>query len=405
MSIINGELPKGWRIARFDEILKRVERKIIIDDSATYDCVGVRWYGIGAFVREQELGMNIARKQQWVIKSGDVVYNKLFAWKGSFAIAHDAVDGCIVSDKFPTYRLDPQLVEQEFLRYYFLMPVVARQAQDLSKGAAAISKLTLNPPQFWDLTIPLPPLAEQRRIVARIEALAGKITEAHNLRQQAAQEADALLGGILDQVIGALANKHAAVTLIDLVDPDRGISYGVVLTGTPNEDGVPTLRAGDLQKYHVLINNVKRIDPIIEQKYQRTRLKGNELLLRIRGGFGEVAVTPPEMIGGNVSREIAVIPFNSKVLPKYGMYVLSSPASQTRMTEHLRGTSYLGINLKDVRMLKMPLPPLSEQHCIVAHLDALQARVAALHTLQAATAAELAALLPAVLDRAFKGEL
>ena len=149
-------LPEGWHLAPFDEVLKRVERKVILDDTTFYDCVGVRWYGLGAFVRERLSGMDIARKQQWIIKAGDIVYNKLFAWKGAFAIANGSVDGCIVSDKFPTYEADSAAIDPQFLRYYFRTAQLAQQAQDFSKGAAAISKLTLNPPQFWDLTIPHP---------------------------------------------------------------------------------------------------------------------------------------------------------------------------------------------------------------------------------------------------------
>ena len=57
------------------------------------------------------------------------------------------------------------------------------------------------------------------------------------------------------------------------------------------------------------------------------------------------------------------------------------------------------------KQLDVPVPPLAEQRRIVAELDALQAEVDALKRLQAATAAELDALLPAILDRAFKGDL
>jgi type I restriction enzyme S subunit len=138
-------------IARFRDIMKRVERKIIVDDATEYCTVGVRWYGNGAFVRDRLLGSDIVRKQQWIIKSGDIVYNKLFAWKGAFAIADDQVDGHIVSDKFPTYTIDHTVVDEAFLRFFFQTEGLATQAERLSKGAAAISKLTLNPPQFWDL--------------------------------------------------------------------------------------------------------------------------------------------------------------------------------------------------------------------------------------------------------------
>ena len=99
--------------------------------------------------------MNINRKQQWIVEAGDVIYNKLFAWKGAFAVAGTDVHGQIASDKFPTYRHDAERLDIGYLRHYFQTPGIARQAEMLSKGAAAISKLTLNPPQFWDLTLSL----------------------------------------------------------------------------------------------------------------------------------------------------------------------------------------------------------------------------------------------------------
>ena len=139
---------------RFDELMERASgRETTVIDDATYKCVGVRWYGKGAFVRETPIGMDIGRKQQWIIRKGDVVYNKLFAWKGAFAVADDEVDGCIVSDKFPLYRIREDRLIPAYLKYYFATAELAKQAELLSKGAAAISKLTLNPPQFWDLKL------------------------------------------------------------------------------------------------------------------------------------------------------------------------------------------------------------------------------------------------------------
>ena len=87
------------------------------------------------------------------------------------------------------------------------------------------------------------------------------------------------------------------------------------------------------------------------------------------------------------------------------MYLLSAPTSQEKMSAKLRGTSYQGLNLSDVRNLPIPIPPLDEQRRIVAYLDSVQARLASLRELQSATGEELDALLPSVLDRAFKGKL
>ena len=68
-------------------------------------------------------------------------------------------------------------------------------------------------------------------------------------------------------------------------------------------------------------------------------------------------------------------------------------------------TGQANVNSKKLKSLPIALPPLFEQRRIVAELDALQAEVDALKRLQAETAAELDALLPSILDKAFKGEL
>ncbi|MGD0952791.1 MAG: restriction endonuclease subunit S [Methanotrichaceae archaeon] len=64
-----------------------------------------------------------------------------------------------------------------------------------------------------------------------------------------------------------------------------------------------------------------------------------------------------------------------------------------------------GLNLTNIRAIKLPFPPLNEQQHIVAHLDALQSKADALKCQQNETAAELDALMPSILDRAFRGEL
>ena len=275
----------------------------------------------------------------------------------------------------------------------------------MSTGSAALSKLTLNPPKFLLLTMPLPPLAEQRRVVTRIEKLADLIHEARTLRHEAAEHTEGLFFAGCERELQLLESAYPCKQLSELVDASRGISYGIVQTGTPVDDGVATLRAGNLHWFRCETGNVKRVSPDIESGYQRTRLRGGELLLRIRGGVGEVAVCPQEMVGGNVSREIAVISFTSEVSPRYAMYLMAAPTVQGRMAGHVKGTSYVGLNLKDVRTLKIPVPPLPEQRRIVADLDALQAQVDALMRVQTETATELDALMPSILSKAFNGEL
>lgn len=400
---------REWRLARFDEFLRKVDRKFILDDTATYKCVGVRWYGMGAFVREIQLGASISRKQQWAIRRGDVVYNKLFAWKGAFAIANEGVDGCIVSDKFPTYEIDPTQIDPRYLGHYFRTPQVAQQAQDLSKGAAAISKLTLNPPQFWDLKIPLPPLDEQRRIVARIEALAAKIEEARGLRREAFVETEMLLKSQVSATFQRLTSEIGSRSLEDLI-LDGGYGTSIKCCNERTRDAVPVLRIPNVASERVNFSDLKHA-ALTADEMQRVRVDtGDILIVRTNGSselVGRCAVVP------ELNEPMA---FASYLIRLRCDTQLIDPAYLQLMLKHLRTDGQLidfarttagqyNVSLGRLRAAQMPVPPRTEQRRIVAYLDGLQAKVDALQKLQAETAAELDALLPSILDKAFKGEL
>jgi type I restriction enzyme S subunit len=403
-------LPQGWHLARFDEFLKRIERKIILDDSASYDCVGVRLYGNGAFLRETLTGLEITRKQQWVLKSSDVVYNKLFAWKGTFAIANDAVDDCIVSDKFPTYEADLSKVDIRFLGYYFRMPQLWKQAQDLSRGAAALSKLTLNPPEFWELTIPLPPLDEQRRIVAHIDALAARIEEARGLRQGAVEETDTILSVALRHYLEhSETTTHHKVKLGEVVEShDSGWSPQCAdYPAPPGEWGVLKTTCVQWSGYDARQN--KALLPEYAPKPDIEVRPGDVLITRA-GPINRVGIacsirsTPPHLM---LSDKIVRLRLNSSILPEYLVIALATPTAQEYFRQGKTGLAASQVNISRENLLRMPvvIPPLEEQRRIVAYLDKLQAKTDALKQAQAEAAAELEALLPSVLDQAFRGEL
>jgi len=400
-------LPKTWKLCRFDEFLKRIERKFILDDTNTYKCVGVRWYGKGAFVREELLGINITRKQQWIVRSGDVLYNKLFAWKGAFSIADSTVDNCIVSDKFPTYRIDTDIADPGFLSYFFLTSQIAEQALALSKGGAAISKLTLNPPQFWDLTIPLPPLEEQRRIVARIEEVAAKIEEARGLRREAMEEVKSILF-VTSKHFFTTDNSNSKMAQL------QEVTHRITKGESPEWQGFTYQEAGPLfvRSENVLWGNFdlsKRTYIPVEfhQKLNRSQLRSGDVLINLVGAsIGRACVFPSNIGEANINQAVAVIsPDSEKLNSRYLLHFLLSAVAQEILHSGKVETARPNISLSNLRNLTLPILPLSEQQYIVSYLDNLQSKLDALKHVQAETSAELNALFPSILDKAFKGEL
>ena len=259
--------------------------------------------------------------------------------------------------------------------------------------------------KFLELEIPLPTLHEQQRIAAKIDIVAEKIAEAKNIRTATEEAAQSFIWSVCEFYLQKWRSLVELKPLRVLVEPHRGISYGIVQTGAEFEDGIPTLRAGDLHWFSVQTQGIKRVDPAVEKPFQRTRLRGGELLLRIRGGVGELAVSPSELKGGNVSREIAVIPLIAEVNPEFAMFMLAAPTSQEKMRGHLRGTAYVGINLKDVRNLEIPVPSRAQQAGIVKEISDFQVKNDEVLKFQSQTSSGLDAIIPSVLDHAFRGEL
>ena len=132
----------------FREIMRPNCRPYTLAADQDAKLVGMRLYGEGPFFRELKPALQIVKKTHFVIKSGDVIYNKLFAWKGTFGVVPRELDGMYVSDKFPTYELDRTAVDEDFLIWYFRCPDVWEQARIMSTGSAALSKLTSTPLDF-----------------------------------------------------------------------------------------------------------------------------------------------------------------------------------------------------------------------------------------------------------------
>src|SRR5580704_3498665 len=140
-------MTRSWPIVPFGDFLRPDSRPYELGSDEDANLVGMRWYGEGPFHRELKPALKIGKKSHFVIRGGDVIYNKLFAWKGSFGVVPEELDGMFVSDKFPTYQLDRSRVDERYLKWYFRYPPLWEEARKMSIGSAAISKLTLNPPK------------------------------------------------------------------------------------------------------------------------------------------------------------------------------------------------------------------------------------------------------------------
>lgn len=395
-----------WQDTPFGEFLKPNTRPYTLGPNQDANLVGMRWYGDGPFHRELKSAMKIAKKTHFVIKAGDVIYNKLFAWKGSFGVVPPALDGMFVSDKFPTYVLDRSKVDESWLRWFFRWPPLWEQARTMSKGSAALSKLTLNPPKFLLLKMPLPHIDEQRELATRLDGLAAKTEEARGLQDQALIES----ANLLKTALRRFATKVNATGRL-----------GQVLTGKPRNgwsakcdnanNGIPVLSLGAVTGF----------------RYRATEFKKTSLHADKDGHFwlkpGDLLITrsnTPELVGhaaiynGSPSPCIYPdlmmrLPLNlDQVDPTFVWYWLQSPPVRDFIFGKAKGTSSTMKKISQGIVMAIPFPTdlsLPEQHRVVAELNQMQIELDSLKALQAESRTELRALMPSIVSRVFTGQL
>jgi type I restriction enzyme S subunit len=375
-----------------------------------YRLLGAHWYAGGLYVKDSKPGVQIQADRLYRVEAGDFVYNRLFGWKGSFAVAQEADSGCYVSGEFPCFECDRQRLEPAYLWRYFGRAVVWQEALGLSTGSTPTSRNRLKEEQLVAMAIPLPPLGEQRRIVARIEELAARIEEARGLRRAAADE----VGQLAVSAEMRLWPDDCLATAPTLADVTT-----YLCRGRQSEQG-------DSRHYLIKTQHVQM------GQYVETRLTlaahvaakvGTEALARpgdvliacsAAGCLGRVALYDDAARTASTDTHVAIARPNPElVLPEYLFAYLRGAQGQLQLRSREKGDwqrekvgfRLTELNVADMRHVPVPLPGLPEQQRVVDGLAHLQSRVDGMRRLQAETAAELDALLPSILDRAFRGEL
>ena len=394
-----------WPTVRLGEILRRVERLESRDELAEYQFAGTYSFARGIFVGERKHGSTFALPKIQRIREGDFVYCKIMAWEGAFGLVPKEADACVLSNAFVVYELDRGSIDPQFLDYFFKVPAHWQGIGSKSTGTN-VRRQSLHPTQFEGVQIPLPPLQEQQRIVARIEELADQIHEGRALRQQAVEDAEALLNSSVQTIFTSGADLGwPPAKLGDFVVDD---CYGTSEKTSEDDTGTPILRMGNIQKGRLDLSDLKYLHLSERDRVKLLLHKGDILVNRTNSAelVGKCAVFDVDGDYAFASYLIRLRLDLNRAEPRLVAAYINSPIGRSYMfSERKQMTGQANVNATKLKALPLPLPHLPEQRRIVAEFDALQAEVDALKRLQAETATELDALLPSILDKAFKGEL
>jgi hypothetical protein len=159
--------------------------------------LGVRWWGEGAFIREEKLGREIKAKAAFRVSSGLIIYNRLFAFRGSFAITTEEHEGCHVSGEFPTYAAKEGGHNGTLLRYIvhcLNSPQYLSAIDKQSTGSTKTSRNRFNQVLFEELVVEIP---KEKSDLKRIVDLLDKATSLRASQERQLEQFKTLREGVL----------------------------------------------------------------------------------------------------------------------------------------------------------------------------------------------------------------
>lgn len=161
-----GKLPPGWQMLFVHEFASQIYNKETVDPEKEYKMAGVRWYGEGVFHRETVSGKEQSAAYLSPLKTNAFIYNRLFAWKESFAVVTSEAEDLYVSNEFPQFEIDETIVLPEYVYLLFNSRKLIRAVNAASIGSSAVSRNRFKESDFLGFKVPIPPPPTQQKIVS-----------------------------------------------------------------------------------------------------------------------------------------------------------------------------------------------------------------------------------------------
>ena len=255
------------RLTQLGEFLTPAKHKAPVDPASVYQMMGVRSFGVGAFAAADLRGTDTSYATLQRVQAGDVVYPKLMAWEGAFAVVTEDMAGRWVSPEFCIFSADPNKVCIDYLRQLIAWSGFRDLLLPGSTGTNA-RRRRLQPEAFLAHSVLLPDLPEQHRIASHLDSVAATATHVARSVDECIRQGGSLLEQVVQdrgaarRPIGDLLERDRAwMTLEDsqVYAPVgvRGFNRGIIhYPPTPRAE-LSKLRYYRLRPNRLLVSNIK----------------------------------------------------------------------------------------------------------------------------------------------------
>lgn len=387
---MHSSLPTGWKIGTLGDFAqikggKRLPKgekfsavrtdypyiRVTDFKGGTVDCSDLRF--VNKAIRD--------KIQRYVISSDDL-YISIAGTLGLVGDVPKKLDGALLTENAAKIVFKSQLSTDKRFYKYFLNGISAQEHFNQAKGTGGgVPKLALF--RIEDTQVFVPPLPEQKKIAAILTSVDEVIEKTQAQIDKLKDLKTGMMQELLTRGVGVDGKPHTEFKDSPVGRIPKGwevealkeftsfISYGFTNPMPEADDGPYMITAKDVNNLKIQYSNARRTTRAAYEDLltRKSRPEVNDILLTKDGTLGRVAlVTEPNCC---INQSVAVITPNERVIPKFLLYLLASPAYQQEMLDKAGGSTIKHIYITVIDKMLIAVPSLEEQEKLVGILDSV----------------------------------
>jgi type I restriction enzyme, S subunit len=335
------------------------------------------------------------------LASGDIVFARTGATTGKSFLVKGPPEAIFASYLIRLRLLDKKLLP-EFVSLFFQ---TADYWKLIEAGSSGSAQGGFNATKLGALSIPVPPLPEQRRIVRILDKAFDGIATAKANAEKNLQNARALFESELAAVFSQRGKGWEDIALGDVCGFVRGPFGGSLKKSIFVADGYAVY-----EQQHAICDQFDDVRYFIDEakfkEMKRFELFPNDLIMSCSGTMGRVAIVPNGIKRGIINQALLKLTPTAKVSNAFLKFWMESQSFQDALKEYSGGAAIQNVaSVKALKEIKVPLPSVTDQERVVAKLDVLREETQRLGSIYQRKLAALDALKKSLLHQAFNGKL
>ena len=401
-------LPAGWKWVKLGEVCIKGENV----DPTKNPALAFRYIDISSIDRDKKVikspsivyGKDAPSRARKAVKSGDVLVSTTRPNLNAVALVGPELDGEVCSTGLCVLRPGPDLMKE----YLFRLVTTERFVRSLSDLVSGALYPAVTDAQVLNQEIPLPPLPEQRRIVARLDQQMAAVEKARLAAEEMLQNISSLRAAFLREIFALGKNLPSGwkwVKLGEITEAIRGVTFKQGdASYTPLAGSVPILRAGNISDKLNTSDDLVYVPDTYVSNAQK--LQVNDIVICLSSGSASVVGKTAKLEydwDGSVGAFCAILRSQNAETAEYLAYWFKSDKFLAWRDSQARGANIQNLRVSGISDVSIPLPPLAEQERIVAKLERENTAAGRAEALARQQLADIKAMPAALLREVFAG--